>query len=50
MLQPQMPITMRDKAFEESVRALAKRTGETPGALIARLSLSEEERGSKPRM
>jgi hypothetical protein len=39
-----MPITIRDKAVEESIRALAKRTGESPAALIARLSLAEEER------
>ncbi|GAC1328168.1 MAG: hypothetical protein NVSMB26_03090 [Beijerinckiaceae bacterium] len=32
-----MPITIRDKALEERIRALAKRTGETPGVLIARL-------------
>jgi hypothetical protein len=44
MLQPQMPITIRNKTVEESIRALAKRTGETPAALIARLSLAEEER------
>jgi len=44
MLQRQMPITIRNKAVEESIRALAKRTGETPAALIARLSLAEEER------
>jgi hypothetical protein len=44
MLQSQMPITIRNKAVEESIRALANRTGETPAALIARLSLAEEER------
>jgi hypothetical protein len=44
MLQRQMPITIRNKAVEESIRALAKRTGETPAALITRLSLAEEER------
>jgi hypothetical protein len=44
MLQPQMPITIRNKAVEESIRALARRTGESPAALIARLSLAEQER------
>jgi hypothetical protein len=44
MRQRQMPIIIRNKAVEESIRALAKRTGETPAALIARLSLAEEER------
>jgi hypothetical protein len=39
-----MPITIRNKAVEESIRALAKRTGETPAALIARLSVAEHER------
>jgi hypothetical protein len=39
-----MPITIRDEALEERIRALAKRTGETPGALIARLFRPDEER------
>jgi hypothetical protein len=39
-----MPITIRNKRVEESIRALARRTGETPAALIARLSREEEER------
>jgi uncharacterized protein YecE (DUF72 family) len=44
MLLWQMPITIRNKALEERIRAVAKRTGETPAALIARLSCEEDER------
>jgi hypothetical protein len=39
-----VPITLRNKAVEERIRAIGKRTGEGPSAVIARLSTQEEER------
>lgn len=39
-----MPITLRNKVVEERIRAIGKRTGEGPSAVIARLSVQEEER------
>jgi|tagenome__1003787_1003787.scaffolds.fasta_scaffold18659081_1 biopolymer transport protein ExbB/TolQ len=39
-----MPITLRNKAVEERIRNIGKRTGEGPSAVIARLSVQEEER------
>ena len=44
MLLWQMPITIKNKALEERIRALAKRTGETPSAMIARLAREDLER------
>ncbi|HEU0146546.1 MAG TPA: type II toxin-antitoxin system VapB family antitoxin, partial [Bradyrhizobium sp.] len=39
-----MPITLRNKAVEERIRAIGKRTGEGPSAVIARAISNEEER------
>jgi hypothetical protein len=39
-----MPITIRNKALEERIRALAQRTGETPADLIAGLFPADAER------
>jgi hypothetical protein len=39
-----MPITLRNKVVEERIRAIGKQTGEGPSAVIARLSVQEEER------
>ncbi|MEA2760009.1 MAG: hypothetical protein QOH65_2622 [Methylobacteriaceae bacterium] len=44
MLLWQMPITIRNKALEERIRVVAKRTGETPSDLIDRLSREDLER------
>jgi hypothetical protein len=44
MLLWQMPITIRNKALEERIRTVAKRTGETPSNLIARLCREDLER------
>lgn len=37
-----MPITLRNRAVEERIRAIGRRTGEGPSAVIARLVAAEE--------
>lgn len=37
-----MAITLRNKAVEERIRAIGRRTGEGPSAVIARLVTAEE--------
>lgn len=37
-----MAITLRDKAVEEKIRAIGRRTGEGPLAVIARLVAAEQ--------
>jgi hypothetical protein len=39
-----MPITLRNKAIEERIREIGKRTGEGPSAVIARAIGEVEER------
>jgi hypothetical protein len=39
-----MPITLRNKTVEERIRAIGKRTGEGPSAVIARAIGEVEER------
>jgi hypothetical protein len=39
-----MPITLRNKVVENRIRAIGKRTGEGPSAVIARAIGHEEER------
>ena len=37
-----MAITLRNKAIEERIRAIGRRTGEGPSAVIARLVMAEQ--------
>ena len=37
-----MPITLRNKRVEDKIRAIGRRTGEGPSAVIARLVEAEE--------
>ena len=39
-----MPITLRNKAIEDRIREIGKRTGEGPSAVIARAIVEVEER------
>jgi antitoxin VapB len=39
-----MPITIRNRALEEKIRAIGNRTSEGPSAVIARAISNEEER------
>ena len=41
-----MAITLRNKRIEEKIRAIGRRTGEGPSAVIARLVESEEQASS----